>query len=143
MSSDDTQQSETEDEQLAALAAQLFDYARHGGQEAVAGLTQALDHGLPVNLSDAKGNSLLMLAAYNDQVEVARLLLSRGADINRLNDRGQSPLAGVVFRGHDELLALLSAAGADPDLGTPTARATAQMFGKPELFADDPAHPTA
>ena len=31
---------------------------------------------MPVNLSDAKGNSLLMLASYNGQVETARMLWS-------------------------------------------------------------------
>jgi len=61
-------------------------------------------------------------------------LLRRGADPDRLNDRGQSPLAGAIFKGEDEVVAALMAAGADPDAGAPTARATAQMFGRTDLL---------
>lgn len=76
-----------------------------------------------------------MLAAYNGHGELVQGLLARGADVNRVNDRGQSPLAGVVFKGFDEIARALVAAGADPDLGTPTARQTAQMFDKKQLLA--------
>ena len=61
-------------------------------------------------------------------------LVQRGADPDRLNDRGQSPLAGAIFKGEDEVVAALMAAGADPDAGAPTARATAQMFGRSDLL---------
>lgn len=57
-------------------------------------------------------------------------LAERGADVDRLNDRGQSPLAGAVFKAEDEVVATLLASGADPDAGTPSARATAEMFGR-------------
>jgi hypothetical protein len=35
-----------------------------------------------------------------------------------------------VFKGEDEVVATLLARGADPDAGSPTARATAEMFGR-------------
>ena len=54
-----------------------------------------------------------------------------GADVDRVNDRGQAPLAGAVFKGEDEVVATLLGLGADPDAGTPSARATAEMFGRP------------
>ena len=75
-----------------------------------------------------------MLAAYNGHVELTQGLIARGADINRPNDRGQSPLAGVIFKGYNEVAKLLKDSGADPRLGTPTAIQTARLFNKTELL---------
>jgi ankyrin repeat protein len=54
--------------------------------------------------------------------------------VNRPNDRGQTPLAGAVFKDEPDVVRVLLDAGADPDAGTPSARATAAMFGKLELL---------
>jgi ankyrin repeat protein len=62
------------------------------------------------------------------------MLAGRGADVNRVNDRGQSPLAGAVFKGEDGVVAALLDAGADPEAGTPNARETAEMFGRRDLL---------
>ena len=109
------------------LAHQMFDLARLGH---VQRLLAYVDAGVPVDLTDAAGNTLLMLAAYHGHAAVVAGLAERGADVDRLNDRGQSPLAGAVFKGEDEVVATLLAGGADPDAGSPTARATAEMFGR-------------
>lgn len=45
-----------------------------------------------------------MLAAYHGHAEVVKLLMKHGADPNRLNDRGQSPLAGAVFKKEDAVI---------------------------------------
>ena len=90
--------------------------------------------GVPVNLTDASGNTLLMLAAYHGHAATVTMLAGRGADVDRVNDRGQSPLAGAVFKGEDAVVTALLQAGADPDAGTPTARETAEMFGRPDLM---------
>jgi uncharacterized protein len=63
----------------------------------------------------------LMLASYHGHAALARLLIQHGADPNRLNDRGQSILAGVVFKNEPELIDILLEAGADPEIGQPTA----------------------
>ncbi len=42
-----------------------------------------------------------MLAAYHGHPKIVQLLLEYGADPNRLNDRGQSPLAGAIFKMED------------------------------------------
>ncbi len=42
-----------------------------------------------------------MLASYHGHAEAVRLLLRHGADANRPNDRGQTPLAGTAFQGRD------------------------------------------
>lgn len=109
-----------------AFAHQLFDAARAGD---TATLLSAIDQGVPADLTDASGNTLLMLAAYNGHARLTEALAQRGADVNRMNDRGQSPLAGAVFKRSSEVIAVLISQGADPDAGTPSARATAEMFG--------------
>jgi uncharacterized protein len=62
-----------------------------------------------------------MLAAYHGHASLVSLLLRHGADPNRINDRGQSPLAGVVFKNEEQCVKLLLEAGADPEIGTPSA----------------------
>ncbi|WP_277453523.1 ankyrin repeat domain-containing protein [Janibacter sp. DB-40] len=113
------------------LAHQLFDMARAGRADE---LGVYLDAGAPVDLTDPSGNTLLMLAAYHGHADLVRTLARRGADVDALNDRGQAPLAGAVFKGEDEVVASLLEQGADPDAGQPTARETAEMFGRPDLL---------
>lgn len=120
------------DPDLVALAHQMLDLAREGLTQR---LTAYVDAGVPVDLTDAAGNTLLMLSAYHGHADLVTALAERGADVDRLNDRGQSPLAGAVFKGEDDVVHALLAAGADPDAGHPTARATAEMFGRPDLLA--------
>ena len=119
------------DPELVALAHEMFDLAREGHHER---LTTYVDAGVPVDLTDASGNTLLMLAAYHGHVVTVTALAERGAEVDRLNDRGQSPLAGAVFKGEDDVVRALLSAGADPDAGQPTARATATLFGRDDLL---------
>ena len=109
----------------------MLDLAREGRTQR---LTAYVDAGVPVDLTDAAGNTLLMLSAYHGHADLVAALAERGAEVDRLNDRGQSPLAGAVFKGEDDVVRALLAAGADPDAGHPTARATAEMFGRPDLL---------
>lgn len=45
-----------------------------------------------------------MLAAYHGHADLVKLLIQHGADPNRINDRGQSPLAGAVFKKEDSVI---------------------------------------
>ncbi len=45
-----------------------------------------------------------MLASYHGHAPLVKLLLQHGADPNVLNDRGQSPLAGAVFKGESGVI---------------------------------------
>lgn len=119
------------DPRLVELAHRLFDAARHGQAEH---LGAYVDAGTPVDLTDASGNTLLMLAAYHGHPDAVRALIQRGADVDRLNDRGQSPIAGAIFKGEDEVVRALVDAGADLDAGHPSARATAAMFERTDLL---------
>ena len=115
------------DPELVELAHQMFDLARAGETERLAAYVES---GVPVDLTEASG----MLAAYHGHAATVAALTARGADPDRVNDRGQSPLAGAVFKGEDDVVRVLLDAGADPDAGTPTARETAAMFGRPDLI---------
>jgi ankyrin repeat protein len=123
--------SETPDPEVIELASKVFDLARQGDAEALAAY---VDAGVPANLTNDKGDSLVMLAAYHGQEEAVAALLERGADPDRINDRGQTPIAGAVFKGEDGIVRALLAAGADPEAGTPSAVDTARMFGKAHLL---------
>ena len=94
-----------------------------------------VDKGLPVNLTNSSGDTLLILAAYHTHPELVRALLERGADHSRVNDRGQTALAAAVFRQDADSVRLLLAAGADPDHGPRSAVAIATFFDLPEMLA--------
>lgn len=120
------------DEETLAFAHRMFDLARGGPAD---DLAAQVDAGLPVNLTNDRGDTLLILAAYHDHPETVRALLARGADHARANDRGQTALAAAVFRQSAETVRALLAAGADPAGGGPSALATAEFFDLPEMAA--------
>ncbi|WP_211291165.1 ankyrin repeat domain-containing protein [Kineococcus xinjiangensis] len=117
-------------EELRLLQA-AFDLARSGE---TARLAELLDAGLPVNLTNSGGDTLLILAAYHVHPETVRMLLERGADTARVNDKGQTALAAATFRRSREVVADLLAAGADPELGGRSAVAIATFFDLPEML---------
>ena len=122
--------SEAPDPEVVELATKIFDLARRGETEALVGY---VDAGVPADLTNDRGDTLVMLAAYHGHAAAVRALLERGADANRANDKGQTPLAGAVFKGADGVIGALLDGGADPTAGTPSAVDTARMFGKTEL----------
>lgn len=118
------------------LAAKLFDLARSGTTPT---LHHYLTAGIPPNLTNATGDTLLMLAAYHGHAATTQMLLDCGADPNVLNGRGQSPLAGAVFKGFEDVVGVLVGAGADVGAGQPNAVECARMFrreGVLELFKE-------
>jgi ankyrin repeat protein len=120
----------TIDVELMDLAARLFDSARSG--DAVM-LAAYLDAGVPANLTNTNGDSLVMLAAYYGHEAAVAALIARGADVNRHNNRGQTPLAGAVFKNDSTIIELLLAADADPLAGSPSALETARFFEREKL----------
>lgn len=91
--------------EAVAFAARMYNAARAGQLEI---FEQALPAGLPANLTNEKGDTLLMLAAYHGHANLVKLLVNHGADPNKINDRGQSPLAGAVFKGESEVVEVSS-----------------------------------
>jgi ankyrin repeat protein len=119
------------DDETLALARRMFGLAREGSSEELASFIEA---GVPVNLTNEKGDTLLMLAAYQPHPATVAMLLDHGADTSRVNDRGQTALGAAVFRqSTDSVLALLGA-GADPELGGPSAVEVARFFDLPAML---------
>ena len=83
-------------EEAADFAEQVFNKAREGDAAMLAAL---LSKGLPANLRNHKGDTLLMLASYHGHVEAVKVLLEHNADPEIRNDNGQSPIAGAAFKG--------------------------------------------
>lgn len=129
--------SEAPDPEVVELATKIFDLARRGETEA---LVAYVDAGVPADLTNDRGDSLVMLAAYHGHADAVRALLARGGEADRVNDRGQTPLAGAVFKGEEGVVRVLLDAGADPLTGTPNAVDTARMFGRTELLELFAAH---
>lgn len=113
------------------LATRLFDMARAGDAGSIGAY---VDAGVPVDLCNGSGDSLLMLAAYHGHAHAVTALTRRGADVDRANDKGQTPLAGAVFKGEDDVVRVLVDAGADPRAGHPTAIDAARMFGREDYL---------
>jgi uncharacterized protein len=109
----------TLDSEVLDLASRIFDMARNGD---AATLAAYLDARVPV-----------MLAAYYGHESTVAALIARGADVNRHNNRGQTPLAGAIFKNDTTIIELLLRADADPLAGSPSALETARFFGKEQL----------
>lgn len=122
---------ELTDEELAFLQS-VLDLAREGR---AAELAEMIERGVPVNLTGATGDSLLILAAYHDHPATVRMLLERGADPNRVNDRGQTALGAAVFRRSVESATALLEHGADRDAGGRSAVEIAAFFELDEMTA--------
>ena len=131
MSAPNPESEPAHDPEVLQLAGKVFDLARHGDTDTLAAY---VDAGVPANLTNDRGDSLVMLAAYHGHADAVRALLARGAEADRINDRGQTPLAGAAFKGETHVIKALLEAGADPSQGTPSAVDTARMFGRTELL---------
>ncbi|HEY6577140.1 MAG TPA: ankyrin repeat domain-containing protein [Mycobacterium sp.] len=120
----------TLDAEVLDLASRLFDWARSGD---AATLAAYIDAGVPVNLTNTNGDTLVMLAAYYGHESAVAALVERGADVDRHNNRGQTPLAGAVFKNDTTIIELLLSADADPLAGSPSALETARFFEREEI----------
>lgn len=76
--------------------------------------TTGMERGL--RPSDALAMRLIHLAVAEDHMQVARLLIERGANLNVRNADGRLPLHDCFELGRDEFAQLLLAAGAEPDV---------------------------
>ena len=118
------------DAETLAFAQGVFQHARMGRAQELAELLGA---GLPPNLHNDKGDTLLMLASYHGHADTARRLLEHGADPELANDRGQTPLAAAAYQGDTAMVLLLLDLGADVNgsgRNGRTALMTAAMFNR-------------
>lgn len=118
------------DEELAYVAS-LFDAARNGDTQLLASAVAA---GVPVNLTNDKGDTLLNLAAYQEHEETVAMLLAHGADTERVSDMGFTALVCGVFRGNEAITRALLEAGAGQATGHQHAQEVARVFGQQHLL---------
>ncbi|MER9334243.1 ankyrin repeat domain-containing protein [Mesorhizobium sp. M0293] len=95
---------------LPAQASSLGDLVRNGDVAAVA---FALDKGAAVDELD--GVTALYIACEGGNVELAKLLINRGADVNLPVSWQRTPLYAANKAGHAEIVKLLLDNGADPN----------------------------
>ena len=132
MTSPDTQSSSA-DQEFLDFAQEVFQLARTGDARM---LTRLLQKGLPPNMSNHKGDTLLMLAAYHGQIDATKALLEAGAEPDRYNDMAQTPLAGAAFKGYLPIVELLLSHGAQPGFAPPGGKTPlmfAAMFNRLEI----------
>lgn len=87
------------DAEMLQFAAKIFNLARQGDTGTLAAY---VDAGVPVNLCNDKGDTLVMLAAYHGHPQTVSALLVRGADPVRANDRGQTRSRALSSRGNEQ-----------------------------------------
>jgi ankyrin repeat protein len=125
--------SKTMDAETLEFAQRIFQLVRTGDAETLGPL---LAQGLPANLCNHKGDSMLMLASYHGHFDAAKLLLEHGGDPEIRNDQGQTPIAGAAFKGDTAMVRLLLDRGADVEgasLDGKTALMLAAMFNRTEI----------
>ena len=123
----------SDDEEFRSIAEAAFDLARAGESER---LLRFVETGLPVDLVNGSGDSLLMLAAYHGHVDTVKVLLEHKADPEIRNDNGQSPIAGAAFKGDLAVVKALVEGGAQVEGSSfdgRTALMMAAMFNRVEI----------
>jgi hypothetical protein len=97
-------------------------------------LTKTLfDAKADVNQTDDKGYTPLILATYNDNFEVAQLLLKHGANTEIKDHSGRTALMGASFKGNEREVKLLLDNGANASAADSkglTSMMYAVMFGR-------------
>ena len=118
-----------EEQRYEELQNMALDFARSGNTQE---LEKMIEHGLSVNLSTLKDDSLIMLASYNGNIQTVEMLIKHKANMDKINQRGQTPLEGVCFKGNLEIVQLLVNAGAKVNN---KAFIYASMFGNKDVFS--------
>ncbi|MFZ3229813.1 MAG: ankyrin repeat domain-containing protein [Pseudobdellovibrio sp.] len=123
----------SEYKQTVNKEASIFNWAREANLSELKKLN--LDSS-SVNVSDGKGYSALMLAAYHGHQDVCEFLIRNEADVNAKDNSGSSILMGASFKGHLEIVRLLVNSGADVTYENSKRQSAldfAQMFGRADV----------
>jgi cytochrome c len=95
---------------LPAQASNLNDLVKNGD---VAAVTSALDKGAAINEID--GVTALYIACEKGNLDLAKLLIDRGADVNLPVSWQRTPLYAATNGGYADIVKLLLENGADPN----------------------------
>ena len=94
----------------------LFNAIRKGSAEAVRDLL--VTRAFLVNTNDARGFTPLVLASYLGHLDITKLLVEAGAELDAAGPAGTA-LMGVCFRGYPQIARYLVEAGADVNVRGP------------------------
>ncbi len=135
MSEENTNTAPKMNDETYEMIQQLFQLVRSSDAARMRGL---FERGFDApNIRDGKGNTLLMLASYNGQLEMTRVLLENGGDPQLANDMGQIPLAGAAFKGDTKMAELLIEHGAEVNARMADGKTPlmfAAMFNRTEII---------
>lgn len=101
-----------EDEELIFFK-DIYDAAQYGGLNAV---EKYINHGVPADQKNADSKTPLFIVCerFDERLEIAEFLLSRGANARACNKYRQSALLAASEKGHVEIVKLLLKNGASP-----------------------------
>ena len=112
-----------------ALAADIVDATAAGDVEVVKRL---IAEGVSVESKNAaNGSTSLNVACVMGRVDVARVLIDAGADLETKNNEQTTPLFNAAFFGHSEIVKLLLRAGADIDATDKSGTSLVDIMGAP------------
>lgn len=89
-----------------------------------------LGRGANANITDARGNTPLMVAVEKDFREGIDILIENHAQVNLANASGETPLIRAVQMRNYEVARMLLAAGADPDQADVIAGKSARDYAR-------------
>jgi hypothetical protein len=118
----------------AFLSVQLLEAARRGNLVAMRNLVN--EARVPVDYPSPEGLTPLMAAAEAGQLEMAKLLVATGANVNAADAHGTTALMWAAFRNRRAVAAFLVERGANPAQarrGGETAQTIARRWGYGEL----------
>lgn len=76
---------------------------------------------------DASGENAMMLAAFNDDIDLVKALIAKGAEVNK---KGWAPLHYACSNGHDDIVKLLLDNSAYIDAGSPNGTTPLMMAAR-------------
>lgn len=92
---------------LSVQAAAYEDLLRAAELGDARGIEQLLDRGMDPNTTDAKGNTILMIAAREGRRDAVLALIRRKANANKRNQYGDTALMIASLRGDREIARML------------------------------------
>jgi hypothetical protein len=99
---------------LQSPSAQLFSWCRHKKvSELAAHLESSSEAAADVFAQDLAGNTPLIVACQNGHLQLVKVLLAHGADLNARNHKGNSALHYCFNYGYEEIGNYLIGCGAD------------------------------
>ncbi|HQM73974.1 MAG TPA: tetratricopeptide repeat protein [Candidatus Saccharicenans sp.] len=96
---------------ISALAAGMTPLQKAIQKGDIKKVTELLDKG--ANINEWNFGTPLIMAASSGKLEIAKLLIERGADLNVIGQNGWTALGCAAAEGHSEIVDLLISKGAD------------------------------